>query len=291
MTAAKKLSPDPAQVKRILVYSNRKADPIYFDASTEELEAGAFLALFELLDESWQCYVNLKEEEKPYYKRPEGHVDGCLCNECKAFRKEDKEVPKREAERLEQFAFYTAAKKGEALAARRLLELRKDYEYEEFSFDFVKSATSCYPPRVWGVTKPCEEAFVSENGVYKWAVHGRIETPELRAASGNYGYRPTVKEALEYLTKTGPMKLDIKTKETVDLGDEVWKFRARGKDKEGKTWDDSEWMYRGLCSENEYAKTGIPILEQGSMKPGKVIRLTGQTCGGCRRDMERFNKR
>lgn len=290
MTAAKKLKPESA-FRRVLIYENRKTDPYYLDASTEELEAGAFLKLFEVLDESWQVYSSLKEAEKPYYKRPEGHVDGCLCDECKAFRKEEKALPNREQERLEQFDLYKKAKKGDALSARRLLEKRKDYEYEEFKFAQVESALASYPPREWGVTKPCEEAFVAENGVYMWSLHGRIATRELRADRQNYGFHGrSQKAALEYLTKDGPMKLDPKTKEIVDLGDEVWKFRPRGKDKEGKTWDDADWMYRGLGSDSRYAKEGLPLLEEGSMKPGKVIRLTGMICGGCRREMERFGK-
>lgn len=292
MTAAKNLKPDVAHVTRILIYSNRKADPVYFDASTEELEAGAYLALFELLDESWRCYDALKEVEKPYHQRPWGHVDGCMCNECLAFRKENKDLPRREEERLEQFALYEAAKKGEAFAARKLLDGRKDYEYESFNFEFVGSRLDSYPPREWGVTKPCGEVWIAENGVYKWATHGRVSTRAQREKSHEYGYNgPGEKGALVRLVSGGVLKFDPKTKTEVDLGDEVWSFKSRGKDKNGKTWDDGEWMYRGLCSEREFAKTGIPILEQRSMKPGKVLHLTFQVCGSCKRDMERFNSK
>lgn len=284
MTAAKKLSPNPAQVSRILVYSNRKTDPTYFDASSEELEAGAYLALFAQLDEAWRCYDSLKDEEKPYGKREKGHPDGCMCNPCDAFRKDVASTPQREKLRLEHLALYKAAKKGVAEAARALLNARKDYEYEKFGFEFVESATSNYPPRVWGVTKPCHEAFIAENGIYMWTMHGRGETRALREMSHGLGYHGSGQEAaLNYLTKEGPMKLDPKTRTEVDLGDEVWTFRDRADD-----WDEAEYMYRALCSEREYARTGIPILEAGPMKPGKVIRLTGQTCGGCRREMDRF---
>ena len=41
---------------KVLVYSNRKIDPIIIDASTPEKEAAAFLKLFKHLDEDWQVY-------------------------------------------------------------------------------------------------------------------------------------------------------------------------------------------------------------------------------------------
>jgi hypothetical protein len=65
MTAAKN-NPEPGALRRVLVYENRKSgDPYLLDASTEELEAGAFLKLFEVLDDSWQVYGALKEATKP----------------------------------------------------------------------------------------------------------------------------------------------------------------------------------------------------------------------------------
>ena len=274
-------------MKRVLKYGNRKTDDCYWDASTSELEAGAFLALFKVLDESWQVYGGLEEKEQ-LLERTSNHVEGCMCDSCKAFRREERNIPGREKERLEHLDLYKKAKKGDALAARKLLTLRKDYEYETFSFVQVDSATAAYPPRVWGVEKPCGEVFVCENGLYKWGNHGRVETRELREKIHEFGYRPGQKGALEYLTKGGILHFDLKSKTVVDLGDEVWTFRPRGKDKEGKVWDDGEWMYQGLCAEAEHAKTGIPLLEQGTFNPGKVIRLTQQVCGGCRRDLKRF---
>lgn len=284
MTAAKKLKPEPGVVKRVLVYENRKSDPMFWDASTEALEAGAYLELFQVLDESWHVYDGLDQAEAPFTTRPDGHPDGCMCEVCKAFRHEQKSLPKNEKVRLAQLELYKKAKKGDALSARRLLSERKDSEYEKFEFERVGSASASYPPREWGVIKPCGEAFVAENGVYKWALHGRISTPELRMARPEFGYHPGQKAALEYLSKGGVLRFDPKTKTEVDLGDEVWTFKLRS---EGQT--DTDWMFRGLGSDSQYAKTGIPILEQGSMKPGKVIHLTEQVCGGCKRDMERFD--
>lgn len=269
-------------MKRILVYENRKVDACYFDASTEQLEAGAYLALFKLLDESWQVYGDLKEPVSGWRKLPEGHPEGCMCEPCVGYRQEQAELPKREKLRAAEVALYKRAAAGEAAAARDLLERRKDGEYEEFRFAQVESHEASYPPRVWGVSKPCGEAFVAQNGVYRWGLHGRLAKP----TKHDYGYRPTQKAAIEYLTKGRILRFDQKSRGEVDLGDEVWEFRPRE-----AGWNDGEWMYRALCSEAEYAKTGIPILEQGSMRPGRVVHLVEHICSGCRRDMDRFKER
>jgi hypothetical protein len=288
MTAAKKLQPENT-VKRVLVYENRKCDPTYYDASTEELEAGAFLQLFKDLDEGWQVYAGIEDPHEVWTKRPEDHPDGCMCDQCKAFRSQSKKLPEQEKERLAQLELYKKAKKGDALSAKKLMTMRKDGEYEDFKIVRVQSFLSSYPPREWGVTRPCGEVFIAANGVYKWATHGRISTRELREKSYEYGYNgPGTKSALKRVVTGSVLHFDPKTETEVDLGDEVWSFRPRGKDKDGKPWSDGEWMYRGLCSDAEHAKTGIPILEQGSMKPGKVIRMTYQVCGGCKREIERF---
>ena len=78
---------------KILKYGNRKIDDIAWDASTPELESQAFLELFRYFDgEYWQMYAD----------PPTG----------------------------KQKALYEKAKFGDAEAARKLLQLRKTYEYE-----------------------------------------------------------------------------------------------------------------------------------------------------------------
>lgn len=79
--------------EKILLYENRKCDPVAFDASTPELEAAAYLKLFKLLDEDWQVYE---------------------CGDLKADHKK----------------WYQKAKTGDAVAAEKLLRARRDYEYE-----------------------------------------------------------------------------------------------------------------------------------------------------------------
>jgi len=61
---------------RILLYENRKSDPIAWDASTEELMAKAFLACFNYLNKDWQLFNDLKEMESGVYeKATQGDAD------------------------------------------------------------------------------------------------------------------------------------------------------------------------------------------------------------------------
>lgn len=89
---------------KILQYGNRKMEPIAWDASTPELEAAAFLALFQYFDgDYWRMYT-----ASPLSGR--------------------------------QKTLYDRAKGGDAGAAKKLLELRKTYEYEDWSLlDFDDS--------------------------------------------------------------------------------------------------------------------------------------------------------
>ena len=78
---------------KTLVYENRKISPIRWDISTPEKRDKAFLELFKILDEEWQCYCEFEKGQK---------------------------------------VFYNQAKKGNAEAAEKLLSLRVKYEYEEW---------------------------------------------------------------------------------------------------------------------------------------------------------------
>lgn len=97
-------------MKQVLIYSNRKMSPVVWDASTPELEKQAFLFLFKYLDEEWQCYGDLEEEITMCGTTPrEIYEIGCRKSQMKLYKK---------------------AKEGDLMACRRLLEDRKDYEYE-----------------------------------------------------------------------------------------------------------------------------------------------------------------
>lgn len=93
-------------MKRVLMYSNRKTDPVLWDVSTKKQEDAAYLALVQLLDEDWQVYDGL--DDPPAWDEPD--------------------APSKQAQ------WYAAAKKGDALAARRLLMARRTYEYEHWHF-------------------------------------------------------------------------------------------------------------------------------------------------------------
>jgi hypothetical protein len=87
---------------KVLIYGNRKEDDTIYDASTPEKEAAAYLRVFKELDEYWQCYGDLTVKWKPVYEK---------------------------------------AKAGDAEAAKRLMNDRKNYEYEGFRLDEVVDPT------------------------------------------------------------------------------------------------------------------------------------------------------
>lgn len=86
-------------MNKILLYENRKIDPVCWDASTPELENKAFLALFRLLEE-WDVYHDLEESSQP-----------TLIGQ-------------------NAVALYHRAKQGNVLACRGLLNQRRQCEYE-----------------------------------------------------------------------------------------------------------------------------------------------------------------
>lgn len=80
----------------ILVYSNRKTDPIYWDISTPEQRATAFLDLFRILRDEWDVYAQINRSS------------------------------------LREQALFEQAGQGDGRAAERLLTLRKNDEYESW---------------------------------------------------------------------------------------------------------------------------------------------------------------
>lgn len=84
---------------RVLIYGNRKQDDDIYDISTPEKEAAAFLTLFNYLNDEWCVYGDdLGNKEQ---------------------------------------SLYDAAKRGDAMAAKKLLSIRRDYEYEEWHYGEV----------------------------------------------------------------------------------------------------------------------------------------------------------
>lgn len=125
---------------QILIYGNRKAEDVFWDISTPELRAAAFLDLFKYLDEVWSVYLDLDEQpEAEVEGYPPDHVKGCKCGRCfKLDSPEEKRRQESSAKRQkEQKDLYIKAKAGDAKAAERLLSSRKDSEYEEWSIGEV----------------------------------------------------------------------------------------------------------------------------------------------------------
>lgn len=93
---------------KVLIYDNRKIDPIVIDASTEEAELAAFMALFKYLNDEWQVYSDLEDigDEDARHSRA-------------------------------QAALYKKAIDGCAKSTRALLLARRSYEYEYCSLHEV----------------------------------------------------------------------------------------------------------------------------------------------------------
>lgn len=79
---------------KILIYGNRKQDDEYYDISTPGKELAAYLKVFKTLDEDWDVYSADDLSD--------GHQK-----------------------------LYDAAKGGDGESAKRLINLRHTYEYEE----------------------------------------------------------------------------------------------------------------------------------------------------------------
>ena len=104
-------------MKQVLIYENRKIDPIVWDVSTLELRAKAFMALFKILDVDWEAYSDLDDECVE---------EGC-SHSCTYHKVIESTRPN-----LDQQGLYAAAKDGNAKAAEQLLQMRRDYEYENW---------------------------------------------------------------------------------------------------------------------------------------------------------------
>jgi len=267
-------------VKRVLVYENRKSSPAYWDVSTAELEAGAFLALFKHLDEDWQVYGELTQEVSQSVF-PKGHPEACFCGECGYAREEISRFAREVRERKEDRALYEKAKKGDADAARALCTSRRDHEYEEFKIEKVESAKSQYAPSKWGVTVACGEAFIDENHVSVWMKHGKITSVRLVS---------TAKEALERFTdkvlKFDPKRLEVTKPVTV-------KFKAQGTQTENKWLERELGIYmedKPTAKQLELREAGLAILRAGEYTLINPFGLSQFRCEGCRREQTRFDE-
>lgn len=127
---------------KVLMYENRKVDPICWDASAPKEEAAALLCLVRHF-EDWQFYHMLKGSEAELKKideeleqlivaeTPPEHV----LHQQAEDRKHELEKQRIDVKRMvEQYQLYKAAMKGNVKAAEALLYARKQHEYEYWDF-------------------------------------------------------------------------------------------------------------------------------------------------------------
>ena len=103
----------------ILIYENRKIDPMAYDISTPEKEAAAYLAVFKMLDEEWDVYCDIdpaKTENDDIceccaaglHHRCLGDEEGCGCKQ--GVCGENKDIEHRFRVYFDYFDLYTKPK-------------------------------------------------------------------------------------------------------------------------------------------------------------------------------------
>lgn len=149
---------------RVLIYENRKQDPILFDVSTDEQMQDALRALFAHFDSDWNFYDSLKEPlplpesssyegycptreidisvnmTKPRQLMPLTYETPCpaACGGTHTMRLKLTRYQEEERRDYEsQKPLYEAAKKGDVASLEMLLTERSGHEYE--GYDIVET--------------------------------------------------------------------------------------------------------------------------------------------------------
>lgn len=133
---------------KVLIYGNRKQDDMMWDASTPEQEDAAFLALFRYIGDVWKVYstlnADLKDTEKDLKELEEvsaaytkKSMPAALMETAKTQLANKAELERSVRRQKEMSELYKKAKTGDAKAAKALVLMRKDYEYEEWSYGEV----------------------------------------------------------------------------------------------------------------------------------------------------------
>ena len=117
---------------RVLIYGNRKQDDDIWDISTPELEEAAYRELFKTLDEYWQVYADLGDEEnedatplcepcsKNLHRLCEDKEEcPCVDTECPAFKYRN---GYQQAGIKRQKDLYRKAKVGDYAAMKKLMD-------------------------------------------------------------------------------------------------------------------------------------------------------------------------
>lgn len=130
---------------KVLHYSNRKCDGMYWDASTPEKEAAAIRKLFEYLKDYWEVYNSLEPDLASAEKRLKNARDklaaltGTTDYSTKILDLEaitnDIDYYKRDIQDTNyQLLLFKEACSGSVKSICQLLRLRKGYEYETWEF-------------------------------------------------------------------------------------------------------------------------------------------------------------
>jgi len=129
--------------QKILRWDN-KHESVFYDASTPEKEAAAFLRMFQDMDEQEFYQFDVEYEEKNVTELralkesvEKGQVPDALVKEAReklGYLGYHEKLLKNEQT---QKALHDRARQGDAKAARKLVDLRHSYEYENWFFEYV----------------------------------------------------------------------------------------------------------------------------------------------------------
>ncbi len=130
---------------KVLYYSNRKCNGMYWDASNPEKEAAAFLALFNYLKDYWEVYESLEDDlqdAQNSIKATSTKLSAISDSAEYSAKKYDLEELHTWVTRYErdiriignQLQLFKEACAGNAKSAFNLLKLRKGDDYEDWDF-------------------------------------------------------------------------------------------------------------------------------------------------------------
>ncbi len=143
---------------KILCYDG-KHEREYYDISTPEQEAAAYMRLFLEFDHYWQFYADFEDIEpltvcEPCLKDLHRHCekDNCVCpaDSCKS---QARAARQRGGQEQEQKALYDKARAGDSSAAKKLIQIRKDGEYEGTSVIHINDSVKALEEYKRGMAK------------------------------------------------------------------------------------------------------------------------------------------
>jgi hypothetical protein len=123
---------------KVLKYAGKHADE-HYDISTPEKEEAAYRLLFKMLNEEYQCYLDLTETSSDIcapcadghhiYCRGDADFD-CVCSETPDCKHKNISRIHSNQQTGSQRKLYAQALTGNVAAIQKLFKARKCYEYE-----------------------------------------------------------------------------------------------------------------------------------------------------------------